>query len=88
VGKDATDRDPDLIYISIIDNKNSARVVVYCGKNSSCTINAGDLAKSASLILSGSGGGSKNFGQGGGKSIEKLNEIKPAIENIIAAKIG
>jgi alanyl-tRNA synthetase len=88
VGKDATDMDPDLIYISIIDNKNSARVVVYCGKNSSCTINAGDLAKSASLILSGSGGGSKNFGQGGGKSIEKLNEIKPAIENIIAAKIG
>jgi alanyl-tRNA synthetase len=88
VGKDATDTDPDLIYISIIDNKNSARVVVYCGKNSSSTINAGDLAKSASLILNGSGGGSKNFGQGGGKSIEKLKEIKPAIENIIAAKLG
>ena len=35
VGKDATDTDPDLIYVSIIDNKNSARVVVYCGKNSS-----------------------------------------------------
>jgi alanyl-tRNA synthetase len=88
VGKDATDTDPDLVYVSIIDNKNSARVVVYCGKNSSSTINAGDLAKSASLILGGSGGGSKNFGQGGGKSIEKIKEIKPAMENIIAAKIG
>jgi alanyl-tRNA synthetase len=63
-------------------------VVVYCGKNSSSVINAGELAKSASLILSGSGGGSKNFGQGGGKSIEKVKEVKPAMENIIAAKIG
>jgi alanyl-tRNA synthetase len=88
VGKNAVDIDPELIYVSIVDNKNSARVIVYCGKTSSSIINAGDLAKSASLILNGSGGGSKNFGQGGGKSIEKLKEIKPTMENIVAAKIG
>jgi alanyl-tRNA synthetase len=88
VGKNAIDIDPDLVYISIINNKNSARVIVYCGKNSSSIINAGSLAKSASLVLNGSGGGSKNFGQGGGKSIEKLKDIKAVIEKTMAATIG
>ncbi len=71
----------------MINGKSSAKVISYCGKNSSKTINAGFIAKSASLILNGSGGGSPNFGQGGGKSIEKINDIKPTIENLIVEKI-
>ena len=58
IGQNATEINPELIYVSIINNKNSARVIVYAGKNSSTIINAGYLAKSASTILHGSGGGS------------------------------
>ncbi|HZH39338.1 MAG TPA: DHHA1 domain-containing protein, partial [Bacillales bacterium] len=87
LGKNSTEYDPDLIYIAVINGERSAQVIAYCGKNSSKIINAGFIAKSASLILKGSGGGSPNFGQGGGKSIEKINDIKPMIENIIVEKM-
>jgi alanyl-tRNA synthetase len=87
IGKNAIEIDPYLVYISIINNRNSARVIVYCGKNSSTIISAGSLARSISTILEGSGGGSTNFGQGGGKSIEKLSELKTIIEDSIAERI-
>ncbi len=87
LGQTSTEYDPNLIYIAVINGKSSAKVISYCGKNSSKIINAGFIAKSASLILNGSGGGSPNFGQGGGKSIEKINDIKPTIENLIVEKL-
>ncbi|MER5176336.1 MAG: alanine--tRNA ligase [Candidatus Nitrosocosmicus sp.] len=88
IGQNSIEINPDLVYVSIINNKDSARVIVYSGKNSSTIINAGFLAKSASIILNGSGGGSSNFGQGGGKSVENLNEVKSMIEQSIKEKIG
>jgi alanyl-tRNA synthetase len=88
IGKNAVEIDPHLVYVSIINNRNSARVIVYCGKYSSTIINAGSLAKIVSSVLDGSGGGSINFGQGGGKLIEKLSESKPIIQRTIEEKIG
>ena len=88
IGKNAVEIDPHLVYVSIINNRNSARVIVYCGKYSSTIINAGFLAKLVSSVLDGSGGGSINFGQGGGKLIEKLSELKPIIQRTIEEKIG
>ena len=88
IGQNTTEINPDLVYVSIINNKNSARVIVYCGKNSSSVINAGSIAKTASTILDGSGGGSNKFGQGGGKSIGKLGELKAIVDQIINDTIG
>ncbi len=87
MGQNSIESDPDLIYIALINGKNSAKVISFCGKNSSQIINAGFIAKSASSILGGSGGGSPNFGQGGGKYVEKINKIKPTIEYIIDEKM-
>jgi alanyl-tRNA synthetase len=87
IGQYATERDADLIYVSVINSNNSAKVISYCGKNASIIINAGLIAKSASTILGGSGGGSANFGQGGGRSVEKISKIKPEIEKLIKEKI-
>ncbi len=47
IGQNAVEIDPNLVYVSIINNKNSARVIVYCGKDSSTIINAGSLAKTS-----------------------------------------
>ncbi|MGN6351486.1 MAG: alanine--tRNA ligase [Candidatus Nitrosocosmicus sp.] len=88
IGQNAIDIDPNLIYVSVIDNKNSARIIVYCGKNISKILNAGVIARLTSTILNGSGGGNDVFGQGGGKSVEKLKQIKPLIEKIIEEKIS
>jgi alanyl-tRNA synthetase len=88
MGQNSIENDPDLIYIAIINSKSSAKVLTYCGKNSSKIINAGFVAKSASTILNGSGGGSPNFGQGGGKSIEKITDIRPLIEKAIMEKMA
>ncbi len=41
LGQNSTEYDPDLIYIAVINGKSSAKVISYCGKNSSKTINAG-----------------------------------------------
>ena len=87
MGQNAIDSDPNMVYVAVINSKSSAKVISYCGKNSSKIINAGIIAKSASTILNGSGGGSVNFGQGGGRSIEKISKIKPEIEKLIRAKM-
>ena len=88
IGKNATEIDPHLVYVSIINNKNSSRVIVYCGKESSKIIKAGLIARSSSTILNGSGGGNDIFGQGGGKSVEKVGQIKNVIEKLITEKIS
>ncbi len=88
IGENAAQSNSNLIYVSIINNKNSARVITYCGKNSSKIIYAGSLAKTVSTMLNGSGGGSPHFGQGGGKSIEKLKELFAVIENSIKEKLN
>ena len=61
---------------------------MYCGKKSSKIIKAGLIARSASTILNGSGGGNDLFGQGGGKSIEKIGQIKSSIEKLIEERIS
>ncbi len=87
IGQNSTESDPDLIYVAVINGKSSAKVISFCGENSSKIINAGLIAKSASSILNGSGGGSPNFGQGGGKSTDNINKIRPAIEDFVNEKM-
>ena len=64
------------------------RCIIPFRKDSSKIINAGNIAKTVSIILNGSGGGSPNFGQGGGKSTEKLKELITIITNLIKEKLN
>ena len=47
---------------------------------SNCSVNAGFIVKKASTIAGGNGGGSPTFAQGGGKTIECLDQIFDDIE--------
>lgn len=50
---------------------------------SNCHANAGLIVKDASISSLGNGGGSPTFAQGGGKTVEKLDEIFIHIEKVL-----
>lgn len=64
-----------LIFIA---NVNGDNVNYLCKSNLSA--NAGLIVKRASQMSLGNGGGSEAFGQGGGKSIDQLDEILKMVE--------
>jgi len=47
---------------------------------------AGDLAKDASIILGGAGGGNDSFGQGGGRDISRIKDALLIVEQSILEK--
>ena len=69
-----------IIFIANVKGNN---VNYICKSN--IDIDAGLLIKEASSKSNGNGGGSKTFGQGGGTSIDNLDEILLEIENKIKA---
>ncbi len=68
-----------LIFFANTKEDNS---VNFIGK-SNCPINIGLLVKEASVAANGNGGGSPTFAQGGGKTVENLQEIFTHIEKDI-----
>lgn len=67
-----------IVFVANIKGNN---VNFICKSN--CDLNAGEIIKNASIKSNGNGGGSKIFGQGGGTSIEYVDEILDEIKNII-----
>jgi len=68
-----------LIFVA---NVNGSNVNFICKSN--CDLKAGELIKNASIKSNGNGGGSPFFGQGGGTSIEFVDEIL----NEVKSKLG
>lgn len=66
-----------------IANEKDGNVNFIC--RSSCDINAGLIVKRASQMSDGNGGGSPTFAQGGGKTVEHLNEIFEVIKQDLKA---
>lgn len=85
IGQKTSEVHPDIVYIAIILNsdRENARVIVYSGYKSKRWIKAGEIARKISQMIDGSGGGSDNFGQGGGKSVEKVTDIPNKLKFII-----
>lgn len=69
-----------IIFIANVKGEN----VNYLCKNNVDSLSAGLLVKKASQMSQGNGGGSMTFAQGGGKSIESLDEIFKCIKEEIA----
>ncbi len=67
-----------IVFVANIKGNN---VNFICKSN--CDLNAGEIIKNASIKSNGNGGGSKVFGQGGGTSIEYVDEILDEIKNKI-----
>lgn len=68
-----------LVFFANIKEDNSVNYI--CKSNSN--INAGLLVKKASTASNGNGGGSPTFAQGGGKTIENIDEIMESIKKEI-----
>ena len=49
-------------------------------------IKAGDLVRSASVILGGGGGGKPDFAQGGGQDARKIGEALQAVEQQVRSQ--
>jgi len=65
------------------DGKN-ARIMVMAGKAAlEKGVDASEVARAASAILDGGGGGKANFAQGGGTSVEKLQEALKKAEEVL-----
>jgi len=89
VGQTSTERNPDLVYISVIIMENkSAKIIVFCGKNATKIVKANTIASQLSKMLGGSGGGTPNFGQGGGNMIESLPGMSEAVRKILIEKLN
>ena len=66
--------------VFFINKKEDGSVNYICRSNS--FVNAGLVVKDASISSGGNGGGSPTFAQGGGKSLDLLNEIIKHLEKV------
>jgi alanyl-tRNA synthetase len=83
IGEKAIELDKNLVYLALISKGQGIRVIVFVGEAASNRVKAGAIAKQVSNMLGGSGGGDKRFGQGGGKSKEKIKEALLMAEEVI-----
>jgi alanyl-tRNA synthetase len=74
VGERAIELDKHLIYVALVAKGQGIRVIVFAGEAARKKVKAGAIAKQVSDKLGGSGGGDDRFGQGGGKSKERIKE--------------
>jgi alanyl-tRNA synthetase len=84
VGEQAIDIEPSLIYCALIAKGQGIRVIVFVGEEArNSGMKAGEIAKGVASILGGSGGGDDRFGQGGGKSVERIKDALIVVEELV-----
>ncbi len=83
IGEQAIEQEPSLVYCALVQKGQGVRVIVFVGEQARAKgIKAGTIAKQVASTLGGSGGGDDRFGQGGGKSTERLKEALLLIEEL------
>ena len=75
LGEKLIESDPWMVYCGIFEDGDKIRVIIYSGNQSANHKKAGDIAKIVSEILGGSGGGTPEFAQGGGKDKSKKEVV-------------
>ena len=74
VGEKAIELDKHLIYLALVSKGEGMRVIVFAGEAARKKVKAGVIAKQVSAKLGGSGVGDDRFGQGGGRSKDRIKE--------------
>ena len=85
VGEAAVKAEPRLVYFALVRDGERERIIAYSGSEAEKAVKAGELAKEASAILGGSGGGSARFGQGGGVDASRAQEAVRRAEAMASA---
>ena len=86
---EAVKNDESLVAVLYGADGKTARMVIMAGKKAlERGVNAVEVAREASAIIDGGGGGRPNFAQGGGPAIDKLQEAIKKAEEIIRRQVG
>ncbi|MFQ5940694.1 MAG: alanine--tRNA ligase [Nitrososphaerales archaeon] len=84
LGEQAIVIEPSLIYCVLISRAQGIRVIVFVGEEARNNgIRANEIAKKVAGTLGGSGGGDDRFGQGGGKSLDRIKDALLAVEEFV-----
>ena len=79
-GQKCVKADSRLVYVSITPRGNAARITCFVGDSAvESGVSADAIVRAAAKVLGGSGGGTKQFGQGGGPRSEKMGEAGDAV---------
>jgi alanyl-tRNA synthetase len=82
MGEKAIELDKHLVYLALVSKGQGIRVIVFAGEAACQKVKAGAIAKQVSSKLGGSGGGDNRFGQGGGKSKDRIREALLLAEEV------
>ncbi|MDQ3888430.1 MAG: alanine--tRNA ligase-related protein, partial [Thermoproteota archaeon] len=82
VGEKAIELDKHLVYLALLSRSQGIRVIVFAGEAACKKVKASAIAKQVSSKLGGSGGGDNRFGQGGGKSKDRIKEALLLAEEV------
>jgi alanyl-tRNA synthetase len=82
IGEKAIELDKDLIYLALLSKGQGIRVIVFAGEAARKKVKASVIARQVSSKLGGSGGGDDRFGQGGGKSKDRIKEALLLAEEV------
>ena len=82
IGEKAIELDKHLVYLALVSKGQGIRVIVFAGEAACKKVKASAIAKQVSIKLGGSGGGDNRFGQGGGKSKDRIREALLLAEEV------
>ena len=82
IGEKAIELDKHLVYLALVSKGQGIRVIVFAGEAACKKVKASAIAKQVSGKLGGSGGGDNRFGQGGGKSKDRIREALLLAEEV------
>ena len=82
-GKKLIKADPYSIYCGILESGPTIRIIVYAGSHAPKDKNAQIIVQEVSAVLGGTGGGSAEFAQGGGKDTSKKDKAISKAKSII-----
>ncbi|MDP8888324.1 MAG: alanine--tRNA ligase-related protein, partial [Thermoproteota archaeon] len=82
IGEKAIELDKHLVYLALLSKGQGIRVIAFAGEAACKKVKANAIAKQVSNKLGGSGGGDDRFGQGGGKSKDRIKEALLLAEEV------
>jgi alanyl-tRNA synthetase len=86
VGEQVIKLDSKVIYCALVLKDNGIKIIIFAGSEAAKIKRAGDLARDASMILGGAGGGNDSFGQGGGRDVSRIKDALLIVEQSILEK--
>ncbi len=88
-GQKCVTADPSLVYVSLSPRGSSARIICFVGKSAvGLGVGADSVVRGLAKVLGGSGGGTKEFAQGGGPRVERIGEASEAVYDLVSGLIG